>query len=118
MGRALKRTKRTDKTIRPKSLERGQTDKSLSSRGVRFISGSETDTISLLSVFPNRADRRLEVALTDRSEAARPFSRATALGASRWLIYFSERLRAGADLADVLDEVIAWGLKTRERVKG
>lgn len=45
-------------------------------------------------------------------------SRATALGASRWLLYFSERIQAGADLADVLDEVIAWGLKTRERVKG
>jgi hypothetical protein len=55
-----------------------------------------------------------------RWEIARPHAmqRATAFGASRWLQYFSERINAGADLADVLDEVIAWGLKTRARVKG
>lgn len=41
----------------------------------------------------------------------------TGLGTARWLKQYAERLCAGADVAEVLDEVIAWGMKTRERVQ-
>lgn len=50
-----------------------------------------------------------------RARDEEPRGATTALGVSRWLIYFAERLRAGADLGTVLDETIAYCLKARER---